>query len=127
MEKVTIYTLARELNMSPSMVSRAFNSKARIDGEKRRAVLEAASKYGFSPNKHASRLSRREIRLAVLISSRFSVNTEKMLLGAKEAYIVPLSTSSQTAKPIIDGDSFLMRLSPFFSSLISTDSSQCLK
>ena len=87
MEKVTIYTLARELNMSPSMVSRAFNSKARIDGEKRRAVLEAASKYGFSPNKHASRLSRREIRLAVLISSRFSVNTEKMLLGAKEAYV----------------------------------------
>lgn len=86
MERVTIYTLAEELNMSPSMVSRAFSPNGRIDAEKRRLVLELAEKRGYSPNTLASRLSMREIRIAVVISSRFSVNTEKMLLGAKEAY-----------------------------------------
>ena len=86
MEKVTIYTLAKELNMSPSMVSRAFSPNGRIDREKRRLVLALAEKRGYAPNTLASRLSMREIRIAVVISSRFAANTEKMLLGAREAY-----------------------------------------
>ena len=51
MSDVTIYTIAKELNMTPSMVSRAFNPEARISEEKRQIVLEAARKYNFSPNK----------------------------------------------------------------------------
>ena len=36
MADVTIYTLAKELNMTPSMISRAFNPEAKIREEKRK-------------------------------------------------------------------------------------------
>ena len=49
MPTMTIYTLAKELNMTPSMVSRAFNPEAKISEEKRQIVLAAAKKYDFSP------------------------------------------------------------------------------
>ena len=86
MAEVTIYTLAKELNMSPSMVSRAFNPSACVAPEKRRLVLELAEKYGFSSNKHASRLSMKPINIGIVISSRFEVNAQKMIEGAKNAY-----------------------------------------
>jgi len=86
MAEVTIYTLAEELNMTPSMVSRAFSPKGKINEEKRKRVLELAAKYNFSPNKFASRLSRKDIRIGILLRSRFTVNTEKMLQGIKQGY-----------------------------------------
>ncbi len=88
MAKVTIYTIAEELNMTPSMVSRAFNPDGKINEEKRKLVLETAKKYGFLPNKFASRLSMGTIRIGVLINSKFKVNTDKMLSGIKSAFSV---------------------------------------
>ncbi len=86
MANVTIYTLAKELNMTPSMVSRAFNPEGRINEEKRKLVLETAKKYNFSLNKFASRLSMRTIRIGILINSRFNVNCDKMISGIKSGY-----------------------------------------
>ena len=86
MPDVTIYTLAKELGMTPSMVSRAFNPDAKINEEKRKIVLDTAKKYDFSPNKFASRLSRRTVKIGILINSRFSSGTEKMLQGIETAY-----------------------------------------
>ena len=86
MQKITIYTLAKELNMSPSMVSRAFNPNGKISEEKRKIVLQTAKKYDFSPNKLASRLSMKAVRIGVLINSKFSVNTDKMISGLENAY-----------------------------------------
>jgi len=86
MAEVTIYTLAKELNMTPSMVSRAFNPNGKISEEKRKIVLETAEKYGFSPNKFASRLSMKTVRIGILINSRFTVNTDKMIAGIESAY-----------------------------------------
>jgi LacI family transcriptional regulator len=86
MGEVTIYTLAKELNMTPSMVSRAFNPEGKINEEKRKLVLETAKKYNFSPNRFASRLSMKPIRIGVFIRSRYEVNTKRMLLGIKKAY-----------------------------------------
>ena len=86
MSKVTIYTLAKELNMTPSMVSRAFSPSARISEDKRKLVLDAARKYDFSPNKLASRLSMKPIRIGVLINSRFSINSDKMISAIKEIH-----------------------------------------
>lgn len=86
MAEVTIYTLAKELNMTPSMVSRAFNPNGKISEEKRKIVLETAEKYGFSPNKFASRLSMKTVRIGILINSRFKVNTDKMIVGIERAY-----------------------------------------
>lgn len=86
MHNVTIYTLAKELNMTPAMVSRAFNPNGKISEEKRRIVLEAAEKYNFSPNKFASRLSMKTVQIGILINSKFPVNTDKMISGVKNAY-----------------------------------------
>ena len=86
MSDVTIYTIAKELNMTPSMVSRAFNPEARISEEKRKIVLETARKYNFSPNKFASRLSRKTVRIGILINSKFQITTDNMILGIKEAH-----------------------------------------
>lgn len=86
MANMTIYALAKELNMSPSMVSRAFNPEGKINEEKRRLVLETAKKYNFSPNKFASRLSMRTIKIGILIRSGFKINADKMFSGIKSTY-----------------------------------------
>ena len=86
MSKLTIYTLAKELNMTPSMISRAFSPKGKISKEKREIILEAANKYGFTPNIFASRLSMKNMRIGILINSRFAVNTDKMIAGIENAY-----------------------------------------
>lgn len=86
MANMTIYALAKELNMSPSMVSRAFNPEGKINEEKRRLVLETAKKYNFSPNKFASRLSMRTIKIGILIRSGFKINADKMVSGIKSTY-----------------------------------------
>ena len=84
--KITIYTLAKELNMTPSMISRAFSPNGKISKEKREIILETAKKYGFTPNKFASRLSMKNVRIGILINSRFDVNTDKMIVGIENAY-----------------------------------------
>ena len=84
--EVTIYTLAEELNMTPSMVSRAFNPNAKISEDKRRLVLETAEKYHFSPNRFASRMSMTAVRVGVLINSKFHINSEKMIAGVRDAH-----------------------------------------
>lgn len=86
MSEVTIYTLAKELNMTPSMVSRAFNPEGKINEEKRKLVLETAKKYNFSPNRLASRLSMKPAKIGIFIRSRFKVNSDKMLRGIEKAY-----------------------------------------
>lgn len=86
MSEVTIYTLAKKLNMSPSAVSRAFNPSGRVSAEKRALVLAEAERLGYSPNKHASRLSMRTVKIGVIISCRFQVNIDKMHLGIREAH-----------------------------------------
>lgn len=83
---ITIYTLAKELNMTPSMVSRAFNPNGKISEDKRKIVLDTAKKYGFSPNRFASRLSMKTVHIGILISSGFNVNTERMIKGIETAY-----------------------------------------
>lgn len=69
-EKVTIYTLAEELGVSPSAVSRAFKPNSRLSPEKREIILTAAKSRGFSPNRAAARLSRREINIGAIIVNR---------------------------------------------------------
>ena len=86
MAEVTIYTIAKELNMTPSMVSRAFNPAGKINKEKRKLVLETAKKYNFSPNRFASRLSMKPIKIGIFIRSRYKVNLDRMIIGIENAY-----------------------------------------
>ncbi|MBE7045712.1 MAG: LacI family transcriptional regulator [Ruminococcaceae bacterium] len=85
-EKVTIYTLAEELGMTPSMISRALNPNASVSEKKRKLVLEAAEKHGFMPNKFASRLSMDTIRIGILYRYKFMPVTDRILAGIKKSY-----------------------------------------
>jgi LacI family transcriptional regulator len=82
----TIYDLAAELDVTPSMVSRAFNPKARIASEKREMILAAANRRGFEPNKFASRLSRGTVRIGVLMVYKAEHVRDALLRGINEAY-----------------------------------------
>lgn len=84
--KVTIYTIAEELGMSPSMVSRALSPNGKVDEEKRKLIIKTAEKYNFTPNRFASRLSGKRIRIGILIYNRFKPIADKMLAGIETAY-----------------------------------------
>ena len=64
--KVTVYTLAQELGVSVAAISRAFDPKSRLSREKREMILRTAEKYGYKPNRIASRLSMEPIHIGVL-------------------------------------------------------------
>lgn len=83
MAEVTIYTLAKKLNMTPSMISRALSPNGKISEDKRQIVLAAAKECGYAPNKFAPRLSMKPIRIGVLLCSKFKVNTDKMMEGIR--------------------------------------------
>lgn len=85
-QKVTIYTLADELNMSVSAVSRAFNPKSRLSAEKRKIILEAAERCGYVQNRMAARLSQKPIKIGVLMRGRIDAFYLKMINGIKAAY-----------------------------------------
>ena len=82
---VTIYTIAEVLNMTPSMVSRAFKPDSKINPEKRQLILKKAEDMGFAPNKMASRLSMKPIHIATLVYGRFSGYYEEMVRGINHA------------------------------------------
>lgn len=83
--KVTIYTIAEALNMTPTMVSRAFNPNSKLNAEKRRLILETADHMGYLQNRMASRLSMKPIRIATLIYGRFPGYYEEMVRGIEDA------------------------------------------
>lgn len=83
--KVTIYTIAEELGVSPSAVSRAFNSKAKLKQEKRELILQTAAKMGYQPNIMASRLSGEPIRICVILLSCIDAYTHEYLPGIRDA------------------------------------------
>lgn len=83
--KVTIYTIAQHLGVSPSAVSRAFNPKTRLSQDKRELILRTAAEMGYHPNIMASRLSGEPIRIGVLLFSNISAYTNEYEPGILDA------------------------------------------
>ena len=86
MEKITIYELAKKLNMTPSMISRALSPSGKVKADKKALIVKEAEKYGFVPNSFASRLSMKSIRIAVIIRTKSKINTEIMQNALKSAF-----------------------------------------
>ena len=57
MAKVTIYSIAEELGVHASTVSRAFSRPDLVKADVRQRVLETAERLGFQPNRTARRLA----------------------------------------------------------------------
>lgn len=84
-QKVTIYTIAKKLGVSPSAVSRAFNPKTKLKPEKRELILQTAYEMGYQPNLMASRLSGETIRICVILFSRVEAYIKAYLPGIRDA------------------------------------------
>ncbi|TXK37324.1 LacI family transcriptional regulator [Pontibacter qinzhouensis] len=68
MEKINIKSLAEELNLSISTVSRALHDSYEISAETKKRVVELATKLNYVPNHHASSLrSKKSKMIAVVI------------------------------------------------------------
>lgn len=65
-QKLTIYDIARELNISIATVSRALNGKLDVSEETRKKIFQTAKEMGYKASKTASSLSRKEKRFVAL-------------------------------------------------------------
>ena len=84
--KTTIYSIAKELNMSPSMVSRALSKNGSVDAKKRELIWQTAQKYNYTPNRLASQLSKRNVRIGIIFHGKFEPVINSMIDGIKAAY-----------------------------------------
>jgi Transcriptional regulators len=85
-ERVTIYDIAKQLNISTATVNRALNGKNKVSEETRKTVIETANSMGFKPNKAAKSLARNTIKLGLVINYDIPDFHEELLRGAKAAY-----------------------------------------
>ena len=55
--RVTVYDIAEKLGVSHSTVSMALRNHPAISGKRRKQVIQAAAKMGYSPDPHLSALA----------------------------------------------------------------------
>ena len=85
-KRSTIVTIAEELGVSPSTVSRAFVPDSPISSEVRERILRCAAEQGYIPNRAASRLSMREITVGIAMSDCYMQGVNEMLRGIEDAF-----------------------------------------
>lgn len=85
-KKVTIYSLAQELGVSVAAISRAFDPNSRLSKEKRKLILSTAKKYGYTPNRMASRLSMEPIKIGVVNFIYMKLYYAEVLEGIQAAH-----------------------------------------
>lgn len=117
MKEVTIYDIARKLNLSASTVSRALNNVETINRETRKKILDTADELGYRANNFAQNLRRvKSNRLIGVIlhklDSQFVINAlygiEKAIRGA--GYDILISHSSESyEQEIINANNFFHR------------------
>lgn len=56
MKKTTIYTLSKELGVSPATISKALNNSPELNAETAARIRKQAEEYGFRPRQMASRV-----------------------------------------------------------------------
>ena len=103
MKHVTIKDVARELNVSVSTVSRAFNDKYDIRKETRDYILEKAKEMGYHPNPIAKKLlSQRSFNIGVVVPEFINPFFPEVIIGIqdvlfKAGYQVLIMQSNESA------------------------------
>ena len=85
-KRVTIYDIAHEMNVSATTVYRALNGKGRINIETRNRILETAENMGYKANLAASSMSRKAIRIGVVIDLYFPGFHDEIISGMKDTF-----------------------------------------
>ena len=83
--KANIYDVARLTGTTIAAVSRAFDPKGKIEQSKREAILKAAEKYGYRPNRAAGRLSGKAIKIGCLLIANIPEYYEELVAGIKNS------------------------------------------
>ena len=82
MKKPTIKDVAKELNVSISSVSRAFNNKYDIKKETREHILRVASEMGYSPNPLAQKLKQsKTFNIGVVVPEFINEYYAEVIIG----------------------------------------------
>jgi LacI family transcriptional regulator len=84
-KRITIYDLAKMLDVSPTTVYKALNGKPKVGEKTRSLILKTAQEMGFKANIAAKSLARKTIRIGVVIDSSFPVFHDEILRGAMAA------------------------------------------
>ena len=101
-KEVTIYDLAKELNFSPSTVSRALNNHKSIGKKTTKEIQKAAKEMGYRPNSIAASLRNNKSKTIGIIIARINSPFMSTLISgveisAKEAgYNVIISQSNES-------------------------------
>jgi LacI family transcriptional regulator len=99
-DKMTMKEIAKKLNISITTVSRALNNKADVGKETRKAIMELAQEFDYTPNKMAASLRKRKSDVIGLVLPRvehyfFSTILKGIISSAqKDNFAVVLSESS---------------------------------
>src|SRR5690606_7689383 len=84
-KEVTIYDLAKELNYSPSTISRALKDHSSISEKTTQEIKEVAAKLGYRPNSLAARLrNNRSKTIGIMISSINVAFVSSLISGIEE-------------------------------------------
>lgn len=85
-KKVTIYDVSKELGVSTATINRALNNKPKVSEEMRRRVMETADRMGYKPSRTASSLSRKPIKIGIIIYNTIYSFIQNVEQGAKKAF-----------------------------------------
>ncbi len=83
--RVTIYDIARELNTSPSTVTRALNNQTCISAQMRQQVHETARRMGYQRNVLANGLKAKPAKIGLILRNKFPEYQNLILAGARHA------------------------------------------
>jgi|TARA_B110000116_G_scaffold263693_1_gene270527 LacI family transcriptional regulator len=102
MKKITLKYIAKELNISPSTVSKALNGYSDVSANTKKKVVDLAKSLNFSPNTQAAFLRTRESKIIGVviphISHPFFVNVVKGILDSaeKKGYLIIVLKSNES-------------------------------
>lgn len=83
--EVTIYDLAKVLNLSTSTISRALTGSRLVNQQTRAKVTNAADELGYRPNTFAQRLRSHKTHLIGAMVTRLSTTTTSSVLSGAES------------------------------------------
>jgi Transcriptional regulators len=106
MRKVTIYDVAKALDVSPATVTRALNNLPKVGAEKRELIIKTAAEMGYTPNRAATSLSRKEVRIEVVIYGSIAEFYDKILEGVNAAYETLKDFNLKVNKHVMDKTEF---------------------
>jgi LacI family transcriptional regulator len=103
-KEITIYDIARELNISPATVSRGLNDHAAVNKETKKKIFNMAKEMGYRSNTFASNLRRQRTNTIGVIVPRLNSNFMSSVISGMEkvandtGYNLIISQSLETAK-----------------------------